>query len=238
MDDAIRALHDADAESDPARRDERLADLLARIKGTRRDPAASDDLRDRAFRELLGRFKAVCETVAYAHSKRVIHRDLKPQNVMLGKFGETLVVDWGLARLFDAPESGGSPGPGDAETTMPIDTPSGGLTPTVGPKGTPSYMSPEQATARRDIGPATDIYSLGATLYSLLAGRPPFRGRRTRSSNRSATAPSRRRARSSRPCRSPWRRSASRRWRATRGGATPRPRTWPTTSTTGSTTGP
>ncbi|HEY2159450.1 MAG TPA: serine/threonine-protein kinase, partial [Isosphaeraceae bacterium] len=178
MDDAIRALHDADAEPDAPKRNQRLADLLARIKGTRRDPSASDDLRDRVFRELLGRFRAVCETVAYAHSKRVIHRDLKPQNVMLGKFGETLVVDWGLARSFDAAESGGGrAGSGDAKTTMPIETHSGGLTPTVGPKGTPSYMSPEQASAARDIGPATDIYSLGATLYSLLAGRAPFRGR-------------------------------------------------------------
>src|SRR5262249_2621012 len=104
--------------------------------------------------------------------------DLKPQNVMLGKFGETLVVDWGLARSFDQSEESSCPTSlNEAERTLPIETPSGGLTPTVGPKGTPAYMSPEQASARRDIGPATDGYSLGASLYALLTGRPPFRGR-------------------------------------------------------------
>jgi Flp pilus assembly protein TadD len=122
-----------------------------------------------ALRELLGRFVAVCNAVAYAHSRGVLHRDLKPANVMLGPYGETLVVDWGLAKLLGRPE--GAAGPGETALRPPSaqDVP-----PTqVGTAhGTPAYMSPEQAEGRVDsLGPASDIYSLGATLYTLLTGR-------------------------------------------------------------------
>src|SRR5262249_36951044 len=127
------------------------------------------------FRELLGRFLDVCNAIAYAHSRGVLHRDLKPGNVMLGPYGETLVVDWGLAKAT-----------GRAEPTGPLaDGPvglasSGGGSPTlVGSAiGTPAYMSPEQAAGRLDLlGPASDIYGLGATLYNLLTGEAPVRGR-------------------------------------------------------------
>jgi len=125
------------------------------------------------FRQLLQRFTAVCNTIAYAHSRGVIHRDIKPANVMLGKYGETLVVDWGLAKWRDRPESAdaqGSVAPSmlsgdslDERTQM-------GQT-----IGTPAFMSPEQAEGRWDtVGPASDVYSLGATLYTLLAGSHPF----------------------------------------------------------------
>jgi serine/threonine-protein kinase len=122
------------------------------------------------LRQLLGRFVAVCNTVAYAHSRGVIHRDLKPSNIMLGKYGETLVVDWGLAKLLDQAE---------ADTPeVPLRASRGGdsgMTQTGAALGTPAYMSPEQAEGRLDrLGPRSDVYSLGATLYCLLTGQAPF----------------------------------------------------------------
>jgi serine/threonine-protein kinase len=121
-----------------------------------------------ALRQLLGRFIDVCEAVAYAHSRGVVHRDLKPDNVMLGAYGETLVVDWGLAKV--------QAGPGDTvgDTPPPADD-AGSETLTGTILGTPAYMAPEQAAGRTEaIGPASDVYSLGATLYELLTGQAPF----------------------------------------------------------------
>ncbi len=126
-----------------------------------------------ALRQLLTRFVAVCQAVAYAHSRGVIHRDLKPSNAMLGKYGETLVVDWGLAKVVGRAE-------GDAAGARPPLQLSGadGLATEVGATlGTPAYMSPERASGRLDLlGPATDVYGLGATLYHLLTGQPPVQG--------------------------------------------------------------
>jgi serine/threonine-protein kinase len=147
-----------------------------------------------ALRGLLGRFVDVCNAVAYAHSRGVLHRDLKPGNIMLGKYGETLIVDWGLAKPLDRPEpaaaeepavrpgSGSSPGPTRAGAAV----------------GTPAYMSPEQAAGRHDqLGPASDIYGLGATLYTLLTGQSPLPGEDTaevlRQVQRGAIEPPRRR---------------------------------------------
>jgi len=124
------------------------------------------------FRKLLGRFIDVCEAIEYAHSRGVLHRDLKPGNIMLGKYGETLVVDWGLAKVVGRDERYRQEG----ETTIAPDQGSGSA-PTQGAIGTPVYMSPEQAAGRvADLGPATDVYSLGATLYHVLTGRAPFFG--------------------------------------------------------------
>ena len=130
------------------------------------------------FQNLLRSFLAVCETVAYAHSRDVIHRDIKPANIMLGSFGETLLVDWGLAKPVDADEQ-----PDDVTHSRP-----GGLDSTIvngiqrtmegSAKGSPVYMSPEQACGDIDaIGKASDIYSLGATLYFLITGKRPFQGK-------------------------------------------------------------
>jgi serine/threonine protein kinase len=129
------------------------------------------------FRELLRRFIAVCQAVAYAHSRGVIHRDLKPANVMLGDYGETLVLDWGLAK--DIKQGGADPGLWGAPTPPP---PAGGKSATphsemtmVGQViGTPAYMAPEQAEGKTELhGPVTDIYALGGILYKILTGQSP-----------------------------------------------------------------
>jgi serine/threonine protein kinase/tetratricopeptide (TPR) repeat protein len=152
-------------------RGDSLKEAVERFHG---DEARRGDAGQRALelRGLLGRFIDVCDAVEYAHSRGVLHRDLKPGNIMLGKYGETLVVDWGLAKpmqkLEGVPES--LEGPLRPSSLS-------GTTPTLaGPAiGTPQYMSPEQAAGRTDrLGPASDVYSLGATLYNLLTGKPPF----------------------------------------------------------------
>jgi WD40 repeat protein/tRNA A-37 threonylcarbamoyl transferase component Bud32 len=125
-----------------------------------------------AFRKLLGRFIDVCNAIAYAHSRGVLHRDLKPGNIMLGKYGETLVVDWGLAKPVDRPE----PATDLDEHTLRPSSASGSAETRAGTAmGTPQFMSPEQAAGRLDLlGPASDVYSLGATLYCLLTDKAPF----------------------------------------------------------------
>ncbi|MCC6740819.1 MAG: serine/threonine protein kinase [Planctomycetia bacterium] len=118
---------------------------------------------------LIEAFRDVCRAVAYAHSKGVIHRDLKPANVMLGDFGEVLVVDWGLAIAVGPRVASGDATPLEAAKRNLRRTPAGYV------QGTPSYMSPEQAAgSTEEIDERTDVYSLGATLYEILAGRAPF----------------------------------------------------------------
>lgn len=124
------------------------------------------------FRKLLGRFIDVCQAIQYAHSRGVLHRDLKPGNIMLGKHGETLVVDWGLAKAAGKSERFESSG---EVTLVPSSGSSVEATRAGSVIGTPAYMSPEQGAGRLDqLGPATDVYSLGATLYHVLTGRAPF----------------------------------------------------------------
>jgi len=127
------------------------------------------------LRGLLRRFIEVANAVAYAHSRGVLHRDLKPANVMLGPYGETLVVDWGLAKPVDRPAQATAA----AESRLlPPAAHDSDVTRIGRAIGTPAYMSPEQAAGAVDlIGRASDIYSLGATLYSLLTGQPPVQGR-------------------------------------------------------------
>ncbi|MCB9739153.1 MAG: protein kinase [Deltaproteobacteria bacterium] len=123
---------------------------------------------------LLRRLLAAVEAVAYAHDKGVVHRDLKPANILLGAFGETQVVDWGLARWLDPSDddalSDHGEGPGDSASDS-ADAATAGLTRVGAIIGTPGYLSPECARGA-PATPQSDVYSLGISLCEILAGRP------------------------------------------------------------------
>ena len=123
-----------------------------------------------AFRRLLTAFVSVCEAIAYAHSRGVVHRDLKPQNIALDSFGQVIVLDWGLAKMM---------GMEDPQAHLVDDTQPGGvdlldITLAGQVTGTPMYMAPEQASGRVDeIDERTDVYGLGSILYAILTGYAP-----------------------------------------------------------------
>ena len=127
-----------------------LADLLA-------SPSAPPQQR------ILRMFADVCLAVEFAHSRGVVHRDLKPANIMIGDFGEVYVLDWGLARVLTEREDASSIG----EDVSSLD---GGETQAGALLGTPGYMAPEQIEGASHVGPAADIYALGAILFEILAG--------------------------------------------------------------------
>jgi eukaryotic-like serine/threonine-protein kinase len=134
---------------------------------------------------LVSIFEAVCQTIAYAHARGVIHRDLKPTNIMVGSFGEVQVMDWGLAKVL--PQGGAahdaSAGQSRARDTVIATGRSGSDTDTELSKagsvmGTPSYMAPEQARGETDrLDERCDVFALGSILCELLTGEPAFIGR-------------------------------------------------------------
>jgi eukaryotic-like serine/threonine-protein kinase len=134
--------------------------------------------RNLEFRGLINRMIDVCNAMQYAHARGIIHRDLKPDNVMLGDFGETLVVDWGLAKSLAENVDQQHASPTDQSSQPPLIPSSAhnhSATMTGSIIGTPAFMSPEQAAGKVDeLGPSSDIYSLGAMLYSILTGKPPI----------------------------------------------------------------
>jgi serine/threonine protein kinase len=135
-------------------------------------PGRDEGERTLELRHLLKHFIDSCNAVAYAHSRGIIHRDIKPANIMIGHFGETLVVDWGLAKPVGCQETHAA-----AQAQPQLVVPGRSTATQAGAAlGTPAYMSPEQAAGKLDeLGPASDVYSLGATLYCLLTGSQPFR---------------------------------------------------------------
>jgi serine/threonine protein kinase len=126
---------------------------------------------------LLTVFQKVCDGIAYAHSLNVIHRDLKPDNVMVGEFGEVLILDWGLAKVLSA--EGAAHEAATEGEEFDAGLPSGDTFGTLAGqvKGTPNYMAPEQAEGRvEDIDNRTDVYALGGIMYAILTLHPPITG--------------------------------------------------------------
>lgn len=152
-----------------------LADLL------RRRGSLADD-----FAGMLSVFSSVCQTLAYTHSRGIVHLDLKPSNVMVGPFGEVHLMDWGLARPVASREASGgaeAAGPvlGDDEAGRAHHSAVANEHPGLGHTvGTPAYMSPEQAQGRL-MDRRSDVFGLGAMLCEILTGRPPYAGGRSRS---------------------------------------------------------
>ncbi|MCE9575744.1 MAG: protein kinase [Deltaproteobacteria bacterium] len=122
---------------------------------------------------LLRHVIVVAEAIAYAHSRRVIHRDLKASNVVLGEFGEAIVIDWGIAK--DLASSDDEHASGDLASSAHADD---DLTRAGTVLGTPAYMPPEQAEGD-PVDERADVYALGVMLYHLLAGETPYRGKST-----------------------------------------------------------
>ncbi len=134
------------------------------------DPAQIEQQRALEFRRILTSFVSVCKTIAYAHNRGIVHRDIKPANIMLGRYGETIVVDWGLASTVQRDARFKQSG---EKTLLPSSNDTSGSSGHGG--GTPAYMSPEQASELAPT-PASDIYSLGATLFKVICGKPPVEG--------------------------------------------------------------
>lgn len=150
----------------------KLASGLTLAKILRKLREQDQDYLDRyPLENLLEIFLKICKAVEFAHSKNICHLDLKPENIQVGNFGEVLILDWGLAFEYDSNTP--HPDPGKTQKVSRTAQTEDGLI-----KGTPEYMSPEQALGINSCrSPRSDIYSLGAILYSILTFQAPIGGK-------------------------------------------------------------
>jgi WD40 repeat protein/serine/threonine protein kinase len=149
-------------------RGDTLAAAIERFHAT--EYSTSEHQIERA--RLLAAFLTVANTMAFSHSRDVIHRDLKPANIILGQYGETLVLDWGLAKKLGETDEASAPAQADTSAISLDVTQQGDVL------GTPVYMSPEQASgATETMDQRCDVYAMGAILYEMLTGHRPYSGR-------------------------------------------------------------
>lgn len=156
--------------------------VMKRVHGTSLATAIGDARSEAERHALLHAVLAATEALAYAHEQGVVHRDLKPANVLVGMHGETVVIDWGLAKQLRGDEEDvaadghghGRETEGDEPASVPADLTAHGQA-----LGTPCYMPPEQARGE-PVDERADVYALGAMLYHVLAGEPPFAGSSSR----------------------------------------------------------
>ncbi|MCA9213204.1 MAG: serine/threonine protein kinase [Planctomycetales bacterium] len=156
--------------------------LATEISNFAKLPARSPE-RVVRFNSLLTNFVAICNAMAFAHERGVIHRDLKPGNIILGKFGEASIVDWGIAKYFNRAHDE----PKEATICLKTGAHRHSRRSTAGANrtrrgdiiGTPSFLSPEQARGSVDLDPRSDIYSLGVILYEIITGQAAFSGEDT-----------------------------------------------------------
>lgn len=137
---------------------------------------------EEAFRKrlaLLDNIIGVCDAMAYAHSRGIIHRDLKPSNIVIGEFGESIILDWGLAKALHETEPISTAEIAPARLATSAEDASDDILTRHGALvGTPSYMSPEQIEPRYgEVGPVSDVFALGILLYLILTGEKPYRGK-------------------------------------------------------------
>lgn len=153
-----------------------LREVVTRLLGPNTNKRTKEQFESIEFRRLLQSLVTVCRAISHAHAKGIIHRDIKPANIIIGDHGETMIVDWGLAKRLDTHVVGDTVSINprvdfdvdeeQEECHLTLD----GIA-----VGTPAYMSPEQASINAPVGAHSDIFGIGATLYFVLAGQAPYR---------------------------------------------------------------
>ncbi len=149
-----------------------LKDIIRKLR-----QGDEETLREFPRLKLLRVFQDTCMAIGFAHSRGVVHRDIKPSNIMIGDYGETLVLDWGVAKVLGRAEF--VPDEEHRVSTQRSESEDATMVGVV--TGTPAYMAPEQAAGKVDeVDGRSDVYALGALLYHMLTYRPPFRGKNFR----------------------------------------------------------